>query len=131
MKTNDLKTSITTAIKTAGTDSVYEFTRVPSDAVFPYVTYQFGTSIESLRDIDTDVDIPLQIDILDYRKDKNTDAIEDLVDAVDTALNRKDVIEDEFYYRLNRVNILQQLPTPNEFVFRRQLIYTLTYMERS
>lgn len=132
METRNLKKSLRDQlIGIDGVDRAYEYTRVPKTAKFPYVTYNMTTSGESLRDPDTDIDITLDIDILDYKEDYNTLVIDNLLDTVNTAINRLNVIESTFYYRIERTAILTQLPTPNEFTFRRQISCVLRYMERS
>lgn len=132
METVKLKESLKTLLETNSEGKkAYEYTRVPKTAAFPYVTYNLTTSTESMRDPITDVDYTLELDILDYRQDKNTDGIEALLDSVNAVVNRKDVIETDFYYRIERTAVLTQLPTVDEYHFRRQIVCILRYMERS
>lgn len=110
---------------------IYEFTRVPKDSTFPYVVYNLGPSAEPLRDSVEDLDFTLEVDILDYREDKNTDTIESMLDTVNSRLNRAVIIKDGFVLQMIRSSILTQLPTPNENTFRRQIVSTMRYLERS
>ena len=130
MVTRTLKKSIYDYLKTSTYD-VYEFTRVPKGASFPYVTYNLDTSIESLRDSDKDIDFTINIDILDYKENKDSTVIDGMLDTINDLVNRADIIEDTFYYRIERQTILTQLPTPNEHTLRRQLSCVLHFIERS
>lgn len=129
MQTINLKTTLYTLLASTGR-TVYEYTRVPKDATFPYVTYNLTTSTESDRDAITDVDLTLEIDILDYSENKDSTVIETILDEINSLINRKEVIGSEFYFRIERNSILQMLPTANEFTMRRQIACTLNYMER-
>jgi len=128
-RTSDLKTSVYTVLKDTS-NTVYDYTRVPKKPTFPYITYNFSNSIEAIKDKIDAVDILLEIDFFDYKLTKDTSALDTLFDSVDDMINRKDVFETGFCYRLIRQNKLWQLPTIDEHTFRRQLIYTLKYERR-
>ena len=127
--TLDLKKSVYETLRN-DTNTVYDYTRVPKKPSYPYITYNFSNSIEAIKDKIDAVDILLEIDFFDYRLDKNTATLDALFDSVDLFINRKDVFETGFCYRLIRQNKLWQLPTIDEHTFRRQLVYTLKYERR-
>ena len=131
MKTIDLKTAIKVLVDSASDYVCYEYGRVPKDAEFPYSTYNIVTPSNSLRDSITDFDFILEVDVFDYKENKNTDVLEALTDDIFNTINRADVIGSEIYFRVEPNGLLTQLPTPNEFTFRRQIVAVLHYMERS
>jgi len=154
--TKHLKESLYTTLRNSR-NTVYDYLRVPKKPSFPYLTYQFKNSIESLKDCIQSVDILLEIDFFDYKLNKDTTELDELFDAVDNEINRKDVfveaqiyanfitsdtddfitsdskrfrtldLVNKFSYRLIRQNKLWQLPTIDEHTFRRQLVYTLKF----
>lgn len=129
MEIRTLKASIYTLLKESA-DRVYEYTRVPKSAIFPYLTFNLVTSAEALRDNNNDRNFVLEIDIFDYQETKNTAVLDSLFDDVFNALNSKEVIGSTINYKLNVNTVLPNLPTVNEHTFRRQITYTLKYMER-
>lgn len=129
MLTSDLKKSLVTVISTLGYD-VYEYSRVPKSAQFPYVTYTLNGSGESDRDDISSVVFTLDLDLFDYVKTKNTATLDGMVNAVDNLMNRKDVIASAFFYRTEREVILLTMPTADEYTFRRRLVYNLKYSEK-
>lgn len=131
METIKLKNALKTLIDSASSYVAYEYGRVPKTAEFPYATYNVVTPSNALRDSITDYDFILEIDLFDYQESKNTDRIEGFADDVFNTVNRADVITNDIYFRIENNGLLSQLPTPNEFTFRRQIVAVLHYMERS
>lgn len=134
MKTRKLKISLYTILTDVESDNsfnVYENGRVPKGATFPYITYSLNLSTESNRDADTDINFLLELDIFDYLLTKNTAILDEITDDVVNEFNSKNVIDNEngFFYRLEKINYLPNLPTIDEHTFRRQLVYNLKYAE--
>ena len=115
----ELKTSIYNQIKDI-TDT-YENGRVPKKVTMPYITYDLTTSTEDAIDNVDSVDFVLEITILDHNGEKDTTTVEQLVNQVDTVLNRKNTIEGNFYWFAIRQTVIPDLPTPDEFTFRREI----------
>lgn len=130
MELADIKKSIYDTISTT-TYTCCEYTRVPDDVTFPYVTYNLIASTEGQKDSIENVDFTLEVDVLDYSEAKNTNIIETMISAINDRLNRRHVLEDNFTLSYYRSNFLAQLPTSNEYTFRRQLVFRLAYDERS
>lgn len=129
MELKDIKKSIYNTISITGYN-VYEYTRVPDDATFPYVTYNLISATDGDKDSIYNIDFSLEVDILDYTEEKNTDTIETMTSSVNELLNRLHVIEDAFTLSFYRRALFSQLPTIDEYTFRRQLVYKLDYDER-
>ncbi len=124
----DFKTSIYNILSTVLT--TYEKGRVPKKAKLPYITYELKNSIENNIDSVESVNFTLSINILNHDQTKDTTFIENKLNEVNEALNRKNIIEDNFYYYCVRQSINASLPTTDEFTQRREIIFTLkTYMK--
>ena len=107
----------------------FEYDQVHKDEKMPYITYALGVSVEDAVDNPDAVAFPLELNILDHNKRKNTDVIEELVNQVDAALAYQNVVAEGFYYYCIRESINPNLPTSDEFTFRRELRYTVkTYI---
>ncbi len=122
-----LKESIYSQLNTV--QKTFEVGQVPKGEKMPYITYALGVSAEDAVDNTDAVAFHLEVTILDHNKEKNTDVIEDLVNQVDAALAYKNIIAEGFYYFCIRGTINPNLPTTDEFTFRRELRYTVkTYV---
>jgi len=112
---------------------IFESTRVDKDittSAYPIVTYTLDTTREGTTDSKEGLLIPLSIEIQDYDTEKDPTVIDDLVEDIDDALNRLDVIEDDYYIEFIRTSIGVTLPVDDEYSFRRENNYLLKYNEK-
>lgn len=122
MTTIEIKTAIYGLIAAVATRT-YEAGHVLKDADFPYAVYALGDSLEGLVDNSDSIRYPLEIDLYDKDKDKDTTAVENLADSVDSALNRTHYLGDGFYIFFVRQGKHPNFPTQDEYTFRRNLRY--------
>ncbi len=125
----DLKTSLYSNLNSI--IKTFENGRVSKKELLPFATYELGVSNENLIDNVDSVNFILTINLLDHRVDKDTTWIETKVDEIDDFLNRKNIIENDFYYYCIRQGINPNLPTEDEFTQRRELTYLIkTYISK-
>lgn len=104
---------------------VYERGHVPDAAIFPYVVYSLGTSIEGHGDNSGCIQFPLEIDVMDHDDDMDTTEAENIMDSIRTALNRVHNIQSGFYMQILPENIQPNFPTPDQYTIRRNLRFTI------
>lgn len=131
MKINLLKQKVVALLRTvSGITEVYESGSVDKDATFPYLVYSISSSSEGMIDDTQSILFPLTIESYDYKTTKDTSTINDIVEAIDDALDRVDTIETDYYIEFIRSNVGLVLPTPDEYTFRRESVYQIKYNEK-
>lgn len=94
------------------------------------MTYELGQSNEDGVDNVDSTDFVLTLNILNHSIGKDTTFIENKVNEVDELLNRKNILEDGFYYYCIRQGVNTNLPTEDEYTQRRELTYLIkTYID--
>lgn len=118
-----LKTEIYDLLAAVGT--TYEVDRVPDKTPFPNMVYDLRASTEGDTDNTEQVKFVLQITILDHKQNRDTTAIETLLQEVDAAMHKAFVRGDGYYIKILRESIISSLPTADEYTLRRELNYNV------
>jgi len=121
LTTVDLKTAVYNLINAVA--KAIESGHVEKDEAFPYAVYALRNSIEGGTDNFGSIIYPLEIDVMDHDMGKDTTAIENLADTIDTALNRVHYVGSNFYFHCIRESRDPNYPTPDEYTLRRNLRY--------
>lgn len=123
----DIKTSIYNQL--SAILKTFEYGRVPKDETFPYITYHLPSSTEGDTDSIDEIDYLMEVTILDHNQSKDTTTVENLVSQVSNLLSYKNIKEPSFYWYSVRQSIINDLPTPDEYTFRRELNFNITVNE--
>lgn len=119
----ELKTSIYNQLSTIV--KTFENGNVDKDEKMPYITYSLESTSEGDTDSTENVDFLLEVTILDHNLEKDTTAIENYVNSVDKLLAYKTIKESNFYWWVIRQLLLPNLPTTDEFTFRREFNFII------
>lgn len=128
----DLKTSITNVLKTIPNinGKVFEYSHVNKDEPVHYITYNVKNGSPGTTDERTNKDFILNVAILDHNEAKDTAWVENKLNEVVDSLEGANIIESDFYYQTVVNSIDTDLPTTDEFTFRREVNFLLrTYLK--
>jgi len=128
MKTESLKASIYSRLSRYGT--VYEDGRLPDSPANPYCVYALSSSTQGLGDDAYCRQINLSVDMYYRSTTKNTSSLEALSDSIENGIAADPHKNEQgFSYDFTAPIKNEEMPTTDEFMFRRRLTYTLRYFE--
>jgi len=93
--------------------------QAPSNASFPYITYNINNSVDQ----EVRRDFILEINAWDSCEDNNTVELEDITNDLDDGLNEWKYVDDSMHISVYRES-RGMIPDPDESIRRRRLTYT-------
>lgn len=130
MKSADLKASVYSRLSLYAGNGVYEEGRLPDTLPNPYVVYKFSTEIDGLGDDAYCRQVNVAVDMYYRSTAKDTTPLETLSDAIENGIAANPhQNEAGFSYDFTSPMKNEEMPTTDEFMFRRRLTYTIRYFE--